>query len=472
MIKKSRLAVILCMGILSSFSSFSQQQKSVSVIPLTNLDAFKEPGKNWVISSDAGADFTKEGEIHSISGTGAIVNIVSPKNHSHLITKESFGDIALELDFMMAKNSNSGVYIQGRYEVQLFDSWAMPHPTFSDCGGIYQRWDDRRGKNNEGYEGIAPLMNVAKAPGLWQHLKVIFRAPKFNNKGEKISDAIFEQVYLNDALIQVQVRVTGPTRSSIFEDEQPLGPLMLQGDHGNVAFKNIRYSIPEVSKKTKLSENQITVNPEGKPYLLRSYLNFGDKKLTHVISVGNPNQLNYSYDLKQGALLQIWRGDFLDVTDMWHERGEPQLAKPLGAVIKLSDAPALAVLKNPQEQWPDSIAFDDFQNKGYVLDVNKSPTFQYAVNSMNVNDKISSPTATSLVRKLQITGAPEGLYLQLASDTQIEIISKGLYAIGNKNYYISVEESLNPVIRKSPTGQELIVAIPVNTASLSYSITW
>jgi len=171
-------------------------------------------------------------------------------------------------------------------------------------------------------------------------------------------------------------------------------------------------------------------------------------------------------------LLQIWRGDFLDVTDMWHERGEPQLAKPLGAVIKLSDAPALAVLKNPQEQWPDSIAFDDFQNKGYVLDVNKSPTFQYAVNSMNVNDKISSPTATSLVRKLQITGAPEGLYLQLASDSQIEIISKGLYAIGNKNYYISVEESLNPVIRKSPKGQELIVAIPVNTASLSYSITW
>jgi hypothetical protein len=91
---------------------------------------------------------------------------------------------------------------------------------------------------------------------------------------------------------------------------------------------------------------------------------------------------------------------------------------------------------------------------------------------MNVNDKISSPNATTLVRKLQIAGAPEGLYLQLASDTQIEIISKGLYAIGNKNYYISVEESLNPVIRKSSTGQELIVAIPVNTASLSYSITW
>ena len=54
---------------------------------------------------------------------------------------------------------------------------------------------------------------------------------------------------------------------------------------------------------------------------------------------------------------------------------------------------------------------------------------------MNVNDKISSPNATTLVRKIQITGAPESLYFQLASATQIELISKGLYAIGNKNYY-------------------------------------
>ena len=106
MIKTKRLASILCLGIFSCFSSFSQQQKSVSVIPLNNLDAFQQSGKNWIISSDAGADFNKEGEIHSISGTGAVVNMVSPKNHSHLITKESFGDIVLELDFMMAKNSS------------------------------------------------------------------------------------------------------------------------------------------------------------------------------------------------------------------------------------------------------------------------------------------------------------------------------------------------------------------------------
>ena len=466
---------MISLGIFYSSLAFSQQPKGLSVISFNDLDAFQQPGKNWIVSSNAEADFNKEGDIHSVGGKGAVVNILTPGNNSHLITKESFGDLVLELDFMMAKNSNSGVYLQGRYEVQLLDSWTKPNPSSSDCGGIYERWDDLRGKNKEAFEGTAPLMNVAKAPGLWQHLKVIFRAPTFNSKGEKISDAIFEQVYLNGALIQIQVKVTGPTRSSLFEDEQAVGPLMLQGDHGNIAFRNIRFSTPELAiknKKNQTPENPIILNAQGKPYLLRSYLNFGQKKLTHVISVGNPNQLNFSYDLKQGALFQIWRGEFLDVTDMWHERGEPQLAKPLGAVIALSDAPAMAVLGNPLEPWPDSVAFDDFQNKGYSLDANRFPTFLYAMNTINVTDKISAPSPTSLLRNLEFTGAPVSTYFRMASDSQIELISKGLYAVGNRNYYITVNDNLNPVIRKSPTGQELIVAIPVNTSSISYSITW
>ena len=468
MIKTSRYVPILCMGIFYSLQSFCQLPKTFTDISFTNLEAFQQPGKNWIISSDAVADFTKEGEIHSISGTGAVVNIVSPDNHSHLITKESFGDLALELDFMMAKNSNSGVYLQGRYEVQLSDSWTKLNPTFSDCGGIYQR----SGKNNEGYEGNAPLMSVAKAPGLWQHLKVVFRAPKFDEKGNKISNAVFEQVYLNGSLVQAQVAVTGPTRSSMLEDEQPTGPLMLQGNHGNIAFRNIHFASPEKFFKNESPNNPILLNPEGKPYLLRSFLNYGEKKLTHVISVGNPNQLNYSYDLKQGALFQIWRGEFLDVTQMWRQRGEPQLAKPLGAVIVLSDAPALALLGNPDQAWPDSVAFDDFQNKGYSLDANKSTSFQYSFNGITVSDNISATDPHSLVRKLNILDAPNGLYLRLASAVEIESIGKGLYAIGNKSYYITLDDSQQPVIRKSKMGKELIVAIPAAASTYSYSITW
>jgi hypothetical protein len=472
MIKTNRFVLILFLGIFYALPTFCQLPKAFSAISLTNLDAFQQPGKNWIISSDALADFTKKGDIQSISGTGAVVNNVSPGNRTHLITKQSFGDLVLELDFMMSKNSNSGVYLQGRYEVQLFDSWTKLKPSFDDCGGIYQRWDDSRGKNNEGFEGIAPLMNVAKAPGLWQHLKIIFRAPKFDEKGNKISNAVFEQVYLNGTLVQTQVSVTGPTRSSLLEDEQPTGPLMLQGDHGNIAFRNIRFATPEKFFKNETAINPILINAEGKPYLLRSFLNYGEKKLTHVISVGHPNQLNYSYDLKQGALFQIWRGEFLDVTQMWRQRGEPQLAKPLGAVIVLSDAPALALLGNPDQAWPDSVAFDDFQNKGYTLDANRFPSFQYSFNGISVSDKISAKEPSSLVRQLKITDAPKGLYLRLAAAAEIASLGNGLYAIGNKSFYITLDNSQQPIIRKSKLGKELIVAIPSATSTYSYSITW
>src|SRR5690606_29433465 len=120
------------------------------------------------------------------------------------------------LDFMMARGSNSGVYLQGRYEVQLFDSWTKTNPSYSDCGGIYQRWDDTK---NRGYEGTAPLVNVARAPGLWQHLQIRFRAPRFDSKGMKIENARFESVYLNGVLVQQQIGLTGPTRSPLSNEE-------------------------------------------------------------------------------------------------------------------------------------------------------------------------------------------------------------------------------------------------------------
>jgi len=273
-------------------------------------------------------------------------------------------------------------------------------------------------------------------------------------------------------LVQLEADVTGPTRSSFFDDEKPLGPLMLQGDHGNVAFRNIRYGVPDTVSGDVNTDNPITIDAGGKPYLLRSFLNNGDKKLTHVISAGYPNQSNYSYDLKQGALFQIWRGKFLDVTDMWHDRGEPQLARPLGSVIVLSDAPAVAVLPDASAPWPDSVVFDDFQNKGYVLDANRFPTFEYAYNGMNVTDKISAQQPGSLTRELSVSGGPAGVYCRIAVADHIEMLGKGLYAIGDKSYYIRLDDRYKPTIRQTSKGQEMLVSIEKAASPLTYSITW
>lgn len=416
----------------------SAQNSNWNTIPLNDLNSFVNAGKNWLVSGDAGASITQTGNMEAVKGKGVLVNVLSDKNKSHLITKQQFTDVEVELDFMMAKNSNSGVYLLGRYEIQLFDSWTNTNPTFADCGGIYQRWDEKRPDTLKGYEGTAPLMNVAKAPGLWQHLKIKFLAPRFDPKGKKIADARFEEVYLNGTLIQQQAQVTGPTRASVFEDEKPAGPIVFQGDHGAVAFRNIRYrsykpSIKPASGKQEFTD-PILVNPQNKPYLLRSFMDFGNKKLTHVISAGSTGQLNFSYDLRQGAMFRIWRGQFLDVTDMWHERGEPQLAVPLGSVIDLSDAPAIAVLANEKATWPDSMMFDDVKINGYVLDKQRFPTFSYAIKGVEVADKIlPQSNGESILRELTVSNAPQNLYCRIAAAKKIQLIADGLYSIDDKS---------------------------------------
>ena len=83
------------------------------------------------------------------------------------------------------------------------------------------------------------LANASKPPGEWQTFDVIFRAPRFDGSGKKIDNARFVKVIHNGRVVHQNVEVTGPTRSSAFNDEKPTGPMMLQGDHGPVAFRNL-----------------------------------------------------------------------------------------------------------------------------------------------------------------------------------------------------------------------------------------
>ncbi len=221
----------------------SAQPNVIPSVPinLQSLTDFRPTGSNWKIVGDAFYDFNKDGKASTKSGTGILVNDLSGKSKDHLFTKMEHGDLELDLDFMMERGSNSGIYLEGRYEVQLFDSWGVKVPKPSDCGAIYERWDESRPEGRKGYEGHPPAQNVSKAPGLWQHLSLVFRAPRFSQKGEKTANARFLKVVLNGVTVQENIEVTGPTRSAAFQDEKPAGPLMIQGDHGAVAIRNIRY---------------------------------------------------------------------------------------------------------------------------------------------------------------------------------------------------------------------------------------
>ena len=210
-------------------------------VSLEDLSGFKEASTNWKIVGDVYVDRSQKRTITSTPGTGVLLSIPAPKSRGNLFTNFEHGDIELEIDVMMPVASNSGIYFQGRYEVQLFDSWGVKDVAFSDMGGLYQRWDDA--KEKKGYEGHAPKINAAKSPGLWQNLKVLFHAPRFNDAGEKIKNAEFKEVWLNGQLIHKNVEVTGYTRGTKLHEEAPTGPLMIQGDHGPVAIKNIKYKL-------------------------------------------------------------------------------------------------------------------------------------------------------------------------------------------------------------------------------------
>jgi hypothetical protein len=187
--------VTICLLMLVCSIEYGHSQKTqegFENISLTDLSVFRQPGKDWSIGFDAHADFMKPAVMEIIKGSGMLVNNGIGSDKSNLVTSTEFQDLELELDFMLAKNSHSGIFLQGRYELHLSDSWAKPVPGFSDCGGIAERWDESRPEGSKGFEGIAPSMNVCRAPGLWQHLKVAFRAPKFNDKGERTSNAKFE----------------------------------------------------------------------------------------------------------------------------------------------------------------------------------------------------------------------------------------------------------------------------------------
>lgn len=160
-------------------------------------------------------------------GAGALVNVVAGHGQSHdIYSTEKYGDMRLELEVMVPRGSNSGIYVMGEYEVQVFDSHGRKDMTPGDMGAIYS--------------AAVPRVNASKAPGEWQKYVIEFRAPKFDGKGQKTKNAVFVKVELNGTLLHENVEIKGPTPGGLTGKEAATGPIMFQGDHGAVAYRNIK----------------------------------------------------------------------------------------------------------------------------------------------------------------------------------------------------------------------------------------
>jgi len=190
----------------------------------------------WILC-DAELDTADRTKFITKEGNGAVVN-VGP-DPTPFVSKEQFGDCKIHLQFQLPEHGNSGVYVMGRYEVQLCDSAGKEADfTMGDCGGIYR---------GEHWPGRAPDFNAFREAGQWHEMDIEFQPPRFGAARKKTENARFLRVRIDDVLLHENVEVPEATLGALFADEAPVGPLMIQGDHTQVAIGDVRV-FPKVPK--------------------------------------------------------------------------------------------------------------------------------------------------------------------------------------------------------------------------------
>ena len=584
---------------------------------LADLSAFQPAEANWSTAGAIRADPETEHSLEPVEGDGILVNRPTPAARNNLLSRFEHGDADLELQFMMARGSNSGIYLQGRYEVQLLDSWGETQPRFSDCGGVYQR---RRADGTQ-FEGAAPRINACKAPGLWQDLRIAFQAPRFDGDGRKRQNAKFLSVEINGVPVHENLEVSGPTGGAIANDEVAAAPLMIQGDHGPVAFRNFRL-IPydaapptldldyrvyydsvespldgfdgladrtaDAEGKTALLSHEVSRFREGfailfdgtldvssggtfeidffqigfgwlqiagKPVfdteehyderglrstsvslgagkhrfqagylkkgeqdwqqarppalallvggpgfrktalqrpgglsrppvdpifvdadsarIVRSFADVGPEngtteRLMHAINVGSPQQLHYTLDYDQGTIVRAWRGEFLDTTPMWHQRGDGS-SRPRGTEEFLTMRPLVARLADDRQPWPDPYRTSEFRPLRYQVSAAGLPLFQYQFAGARIDDEPRVHDGKRFERRLTFSEPIPDLHVLLAEADDFELVRPGLYAADDRRYYIRVRDSGRTFVREAD-GRKQLLATPGVDNALTYEI--
>jgi hypothetical protein len=211
------------------------------------LEAWRKPSEKWIVAGSAALDEKDPRKLVPVPGKGVLVN--GPGRLPDLLAQESFRDAEVYVEFLIAKGSNAGVKMNGQYEIQIEDSFGKTKLTGSDCGGIYPRAADKP-RYHTIDEGTPPRVNACKKAGEWQTLDIVFHSPRFDKDGKKTANARFVKVLLNGQLIHENAEVKYPTGAAWVHKEMDKGPLLLQSDHGPVAWRSVRVrSLPSEPKK-------------------------------------------------------------------------------------------------------------------------------------------------------------------------------------------------------------------------------
>ncbi|MBA4064424.1 MAG: DUF1080 domain-containing protein [Isosphaera sp.] len=209
-------------------------------VDLLRPDAWKKFDPKWVATDGVRLNPEKNTRLAATPKDGGTVWVNGETGRlPDLVTKAEYGDCEVHVEFLIAKNSNSGIKFHAVYEIQILDTAGKKELSGDSTGGIYPRADASMGYKHLD-KGIAPRVNAAKPAGEWQTLDVVWRSPRFDAKGEKTANAVVVKAVLNGELVHENQELKTPTGANWVKKETPTGPFMLQADHGPVAFRNVR----------------------------------------------------------------------------------------------------------------------------------------------------------------------------------------------------------------------------------------
>jgi hypothetical protein len=222
-----------------------------------NFAAFHQPAGDWFEAGDAVLNPDQSRLLVGKPGTGVLINGKLGKCPSLITRRRDYRDVDVHVEFMVAQGSNSGIIFHGNHEIQILDSYGIEKPTAGHCGGIYPRAENEPTYHHID-KGSPPRVNAAKRPGQWQTMDIIFQAARFDEDGKKTDHAKFVKVVHNGRVIQENQEVPYACGPNWDRKQFPQGPIIIQGDYGPIAVRNVRIKEWKADEEKKLN-----VPPEG-----------------------------------------------------------------------------------------------------------------------------------------------------------------------------------------------------------------
>ncbi len=231
-------------------------------------------------------------------------------NSGSIQTTQSFGDFILHAEFRTpsptdAANGNAGIYLQNRYEIQIFNSFGIAVPGLNDAGAIWGQ--------------TPPSVNAALPAGQWQTYDIIFRQPQWN-RNTKVANARVT-VVLNGVTVQNDVAILSQTGAGAPEGPTP-GPVVLQDNGSAVQFRNVRITPldtpPEFAWMRPFGStnaagantdfaHDMAADPAGNVYVTGSFFGTASFGPTNLTSAGDIDFFLAKYT-PSGALIWVVRG--------------------------------------------------------------------------------------------------------------------------------------------------------------------